>query len=183
MAKVNRYKDNSGSTTSVWNDSGDKRYGFVSKDKDYEDPSRTRYGIGIDNMGSPYRGTSDNQINTPIGRVDYGYEGDTIYGGYTPTALKRMDMDYPTNQYHSVYLDNVAGMYPGVYTQTTPMRGTEYGVEIEGFPVNGNGWKEYNTPFGTLRGGISDDQVAGASFAPNAQTNYYLQALAKLLGR
>ena len=167
--------------TKTFSDKNGNRRGFVESRR--EDDGRTRYGFGIDNVGSPYRGVMDRTVNTPLGTLDYGYDGDTVAAGYTPPAIKQMSMDYPTNQYRSTYVDNIAGMYPGVYTQTTPARGTEYGVEIEGMPFTGNGWQEYNTPFGTIRGGLSDDAVAGASFSPNAQTNYYLQALANLLTR
>lgn len=166
--------------TKAFTDKSGNRKGFVSReDRD----GRTRYGVGIDNVGSPYRGAYDGEINTPLGTLDYGYDGDTVYGGYTPPAVKQQTLDHPLNQYRSTYLDNVMGMYPGVYTQTTPARGTEYGFEVEGLPVTGNGWQDYNTPFGTLHAGLSDDAVGGASLSPNAQTQYYIQALANLLSR
>lgn len=162
--------------TKTFSDKSGNRKGFVSKEKR---DGRTRYGVGIDNVGSPSRGAYDGQI----GNLDYGYDGDTVYAGYTAPAIKQQTLNHPLNQYRSTYIDNIAGMYPGVYKQTTPARGTEYGVEIEGMPFAGSGWNEVNTPLGTLSGGLSDDAVAGASFRPNAQTNYYIQALANLLSR
>ena len=77
---VNKYSDGKESITSAWNKNGD-RLGFVAKDKR---DGGTRYGIGIDNMGSPYRGVMDREINTPLGNLDYGYDGDTVYAGFTP---------------------------------------------------------------------------------------------------
>ena len=57
------------------------RLGFLSRDRRDDG---TRYGIGIDNMGDPYRGIYDGETNTPIGTLDYGYDGDTVYAGVTP---------------------------------------------------------------------------------------------------
>ena len=57
------------------------RLGFLSRDR-YADG--TRYGIGIDNVGDPYRGVYDGEQSTPLGTLDYGYDGDTVYAGVTP---------------------------------------------------------------------------------------------------
>lgn len=57
------------------------RLGFLSRDR-YADG--TRYGIGIDNVGDPYRGVYDGEKSTPLGTLDYGYDGDTVYAGVTP---------------------------------------------------------------------------------------------------
>ena len=58
------------------------RLGFLTRD--IADDG-IRYGIGIDNMGDPYRGVYDGERNTPVGMLDYGYDGDTVYAGITPT--------------------------------------------------------------------------------------------------
>lgn len=160
-------------TKAVYGKNGDRK-GFVSRDK--REDGRTRYGIGIDNVGSPYRGILDREINTPLGKIDYGYDGDTVAAGYTPPALKSMDYSYPNGEYHSRYVDNIAGMYPEVYSHLHNGQ-QSYGTSIEGFPAYGNGWNTYNTPLGTVRTGLSDDQVLGAEVTPN----YYVQALANLL--
>lgn len=60
---------------------GNDRLGFVSTDLKADG---RRYGIGIDNVGSPYRGVLDRELNTPVGNIDYGYDGDTVYAGITP---------------------------------------------------------------------------------------------------
>ena len=60
---------------------GNNRLGFVSNEMR---PDGRRYGVGIDNIGSPYRGALDRELNTPVGNIDYGYDGDTVYAGITP---------------------------------------------------------------------------------------------------
>ena len=157
-----------------------ERQGFVQKRE--TDDGRTRYGLGIDNVGSPYKGVMDRTISTPLGELDYGYDGDTVGVGFTPAQLQNMSYSYPNGSYNSYYIDNIAGMYPGVYSH--PHNGEQrYGAEIEGFPVTGNGWQDYNTPFGKVRGGLSDDAVLGAEITPNEKTQYYINALANLLRR
>jgi len=186
MAKVNRYKDGRESTTSVWNDKGDKRYGFVSKDIAYDNPAKTRYGIGIDNIGSPSRGTLDREINTPLGKIDYGYEGDTVYGGVTPNVYGG-----------SFNNDKGAGFWGGI--GDAQIRGNYFspqatgGAPMFGFGIHGGGdfpegyqgyYNEVNTPLGTLGYGTSDSYPSfGASFTPNERTQYYMQALLNLLNR
>lgn len=60
---------------------GDNRLGFLMKDlRD----NGMRYGVGIDNVGSPYRGVLDKDVSTPFGTLDYGYDGDTVAAGFTP---------------------------------------------------------------------------------------------------
>ena len=57
------------------------RLGFLSRDRSAEG---TRYGVGLDNVGDPYRGVYDGEKSTPLGTLDYGYDGDTVYAGVTP---------------------------------------------------------------------------------------------------
>ena len=182
MAKVKSYKDNNGSMKSVWNDKGDKRYGFVSRDRDYQEPQKTRYGIGIDNMGSPYRGTSDNEINTPLGRLDYGYEGDTVYAGLTPNAYTG---SYSDPQQGTAWAG--IGDWDARASRWNTPTGTNYAAGLN-FPDNvdilPDFYKSVNTPVGTFGLGTNDGNPGiYADYQPNAQTNYYIQALANLLNR
>ena len=57
------------------------RLGFLSRDRSAEG---TRYGVGLDNVGDPYRGVYDGEKSTPLGTFDYGYDGDTVAAGFTP---------------------------------------------------------------------------------------------------
>lgn len=179
---VRSSKDNKNKESSKTLYNGDKRLGFVNKYQSADDPRRTTYNVGIDNTGSPYRGVVDRSINTPLGRIGYGYDGDTSFANITPPTMGRTDLQYPNYQYRDTYIDNIAGMYPELYESV--YKGTPtYGAAIEGFPVSGNGWGTANTPFGTISGGLSDDRVLGAEISPNEKTQYYIQALANLLYR
>lgn len=60
-----------------------ERLGFLNRDRS---ENGTRYGIGLDNIGDPYRGVYDGETNTPLGTLDYGYDGDTVGAGFTPNA-------------------------------------------------------------------------------------------------
>ena len=65
---------------SAWTKGGD-RLGFLSRDKR---PYGVDYGIAIDNMGDPYRGVLDEEVNTPFGTLGYGYDGDTVGASFMP---------------------------------------------------------------------------------------------------
>ena len=56
---------------------GDQRLGFV-------DAGNGGLTLGLDNMGNMNRGAYDGGFNTPVGRVNYGYDGDTVYGQIEP---------------------------------------------------------------------------------------------------
>lgn len=83
----NLYMDNNGQghqdDTVVATLRNGERLGFV--DRNASD-NGTRYGIGLDNIGDPYRGVYDGELNTPYGKLDYGYDGDTVGAGFTPNA-------------------------------------------------------------------------------------------------
>ena len=196
MAKVKKYSDNNGSMASAWNNSGDKRYGFASKDK-YGD--RTRYGVGLDNMGSPYRGYAEREINTPLGSLDYGYDGDTVFAGVTPNVYGGRYSN-PVSNESGRYL-NVGNTQYG--TSVSPAGGAGVYVDRNGrnlvngglldfddgtygvgggvaFPATTNSYNEVNTPLGLLAyGQNANTGEAYGSITPNNQ--YYLQALANLL--
>jgi len=185
MAKVKKYNADGEKMTSVWNNKGDKRYGFVSKDRAYDDNAKTRYGIGIDNMGNPYRGASDNELKTLLGTLDYGYDGDTVYGGFTP----------------NFYAGGGNSPLPGGGDESTAYAGLgDYQLRANRFSPQGENplyamglnfpddtripdvYKSFNTPLGELSLGTNDGNPnIGGSFQPNDRTNYYIQALANLL--
>ena len=125
----------------------------------------TRYAIGSD-LGNPNRTAMDREINTPLGTLGYGYDGNTDYLSYqTP------------------YIQN----FPGGAALMS-------GGERMGFVNNNNGALTlgldngnpnrsaydggFNTPIGRVGYGYDGD-TNYASFAPNA----YVQALLNLLGR
>ena len=69
--------------TLVADDRNGDRLGFLSRDAS---ENGVRYGVGIDNMGDPYRGVYDAEQSTPFGTLDYGYDGDTVAAGFTPNG-------------------------------------------------------------------------------------------------
>jgi len=164
MAKVKKYSDDNVSMRSVWDDSGDKRYGFASKDKVGD---RTRYGVGIDNMGNPYRGYYEKDVNTPLGTLDYGYDGDTVFGGITPNLSIQ---NYP----------GMAALMSGNnrlgFVNSMPNGGINVGIDNVGSPYRGAYDGQINTPLGQVGYGYDGD----TSYA-NVSPNYYMQALANLL--
>lgn len=166
-------------SSKTFRDKSGNRKGFVQKSIDYENPARTTYGVGIDN-GNPYRGASDRSINTPLGRLDYGYDGDTNYAAVTPNiyAGRYSDPQQATNWAGIGDWEVRANRWGGV--------NPEYSAALN-MPENVNipdAYRSFNTPVGTVEVGTNDGNpgVWGA-IQPNNATNYYIQALAKLLGR
>lgn len=160
--------------TKTFSDKNGNRRGFVQSRK--TDDGRTRYGVGIDNVGSPYRGVMDREVNTPLGTLDYGYDGDTVAAGFTPSFY--------------------AGRYNGADEQGAWAGYNDYDVRAGRYANNGNpmyyaslnlpenvnipdAYKAFNTPVGSLEFGTNDGNPGVyADYQPN---NYYLQALANLL--
>lgn len=157
-----------------------ERAGVAYKQINREEPAKTTYGVAVDNIGSPYRGASDNEINTPLGSIGYGYDGDTVYGNVTPAFYANaVGGDMPTAWAGYNDWQARASRY------NTP-QGTTYGVGLN-MPDDvsiPDFYRSFNTPLGQANV-YSNNGNPGvfADFTPNAQTNYYLQALAKLLGR
>ena len=181
MAKIKNYSGNGESIKSAWSNDGSKRYGFVSKDRAYDNPQKTRYGIGIDNVGSPYRGAMDREINTPLGTLDYGYDGDTVAAGFTPAfytgSYKGNDGSHAWAGYNDY--DVRAGKYNNdtIYG-SNPM----YYASLN-LPDNVNipdVYKGITTPVGSFEFGTNDGNP-GAYV--DYQPSYYIQALANLLSR
>ena len=68
------------------------RLGFLSKDVD---STGTTYRAGIDNLAALLGDRNyDNSIETPLGNLNYGYDGDTAYGS----------VEVPTKQYYAAAL-------------------------------------------------------------------------------
>ena len=189
MAKVKNSSGNGESIKSVWNNSGDKRYGFVSKDRvpDSQLPDtryRTRYGVGVDNL--PLSGYNERSINTPLGTIDYGNDQDTAFAGFTPNFERTRDY-YINGEGNPWSMD-----YARSYLGDTILQGGKYGS-----PSNPNyfagaflpGDKQYipdmnagiNTPIGRfgLETNYDSPNTVEASFTPQ----HYIQALANLLSR
>ena len=179
MAKVKNYSSKNESIKSAWNDSGSKRYGFVSRDR-VQDPVvadryYTRYGAGVDNL--PLSGYNERSVNTPLGTFDYGNDQDTAFAGFTPNFERTQSPDGFFN-YGRVNLGDTllqAGKQGDRYFAGAFLPG-----EKQYIPTFD---KQVNTPFGTaeLETNYDNPNYIDASFSPNAQTNYYIQALANLL--
>jgi len=113
---------------------GDNRLGFLMKD---QRDNGMRYGVGIDNIGSPYRGVLDKDVSTPFGTLDYGYDGDTVAAGFTPNdntqayinALKNALAETPavvSNAAKSVWEDTKANPM-GLLQEALPLSGAVSG--------------------------------------------------------
>lgn len=191
MAKVKNYSSRDESIKSVWNDNGDKRYGFVSRDRVPDDriDSRwqTRYGVGIDNSRSPYSGYYEKDINTPLGTLDYGYDGDTSFAGFTPNMSRTSD--YYTNgegnpwhmDYTTLGANGDRGLNYGTYGN--PVDPTYFATAFLGGDKNyiPDFDRTFNTPLGNLQ--LSRNTEEPNSLSADFTPNQYLQALANLLGR
>ena len=165
--------------TKTFSDKNGNRRGFISKERaSNTEPQKTRYGVGIDNMGSPYRGAMDREINTPLGTIDYGYDGDTVYGGVTPAFYKGSYSD--PNEQHAWAGYNDYDVRAGRYGNSgNPMYYASLNLPQD---VNiPDAYKAVNTPVGSFEFGTNDGNPGVyADYQPN---NYYLQALANLLRR
>lgn len=152
-------------SSKTFTDKSGNRRGFVQKRTD--NSGRTTYGVGIDNTGSPYRGVLDESINTPLGSLGYGYDGDTSFLSYQAPYVQ----GFPgggalmSGGERMGFVDANNGRYG-------------FGIDKVGSPYRGVMEREINTPLGTIDYGYDGDTV-GAGITPN----YYLQALANLLRR
>ena len=179
--------------TTIKLDKNGNRQGFASKERreDSQVPGRytTRYGIGIDNVGSPYRGAMDREINTPLGTIDYGYDGDTVYGGVTPNLERTTDSWTGGNgqpmmaDYYRSYLGDAILQAGRQGAQSNPdyFAGAFLPGDTQYVPTFD---KSFNTPFGRAEVETNYDapNSIDARLTPNAQTQYYLNAIAKMLG-
>lgn len=178
------YRDVADTTKALYRNG--ERAGFVNKTRNED--GLTRYGMAVDNVGSPYRGVMDREINTPVGSLDYGYDGDTVYAGVTPNVYSGLYSKSPL-----VGGGDMSGGYAGIgdyelrgnvinQPGQTPMYAA--GLNFPDSTVIPNYYGEVNTPLGKVFGGTNDGNPnVNAGFQPNARTNYYIQALANLLGR
>lgn len=173
---IKSYKDNNGSVKSAWN--GNQRVGFVSKDRisDSQIPAdryTTRYGVGVDNL--PLKGDSYNEINTLLGTLDYGHEGDTAFAGFTPNLERTKSPDNFFNYGRANVGDATlqAGRQGDRYFAGAFLPGeTQYIPTFD---------KQFNTPFGRaeIETNYENPNYIDASFTPNQ----YVQALLNLLNR
>lgn len=159
----------------IYNKKGE-RQGVAYKRINNAEPAKTTYGVAVDNMGSPYRGAMDREINTPLGSIGYGYDGDTVYGNVTPAFYAGRYNGNDESQAWAGYndYDVRAGRYGN---NGNPMYFASLNLpENVNIP---NAYKAFNTPVGALEFGTNDGNPGVyADYQPN---NYYLQALANLL--
>jgi hypothetical protein len=194
-------------TKAFYDSNGDRR-GFVTK-QNREDG--TRYGFGIDKVGDPYRGVLDRELNTPLGTIDYGYDGDTVAAGLTrPNAyydlLKRIG-GFDNGDERGVYANLTGNDQVGLSTTPYGDAGAYYdrngqnilsagiraitdGTKSIGgsmaAPVTQDYYNEIDTPLGLIGYGANAPQNGQpgnvyGDFTPANQ--YYIQALANLLSR
>ena len=183
---------NAEDTLSAYSRGGD-RLGFVTKqrtpDADVPDSRyTTRYGAGIDNL--PLQGNRDYEVNTPLGTLDYGHEGDTAYAGFTPNFERTRDyylngsgqpwsMDYARSNFGDATLQ--AGKYGNPYNPSY-FAGAFLPGDEQYVP---DYYKALNTPLGSLEleTNYESPNTLDATLTPNDKTRYYIQALANLLYR
>jgi hypothetical protein len=202
--EVRRNRNNNERSISAWDRNGE-RLGFASKERR---PDGIRYGIGIDNVGDPYRGVLDRELNTPLGTIDYGYDGDTVGAGFTPRSDAYYDLlnrlgSYNNGDERGVYANLTGNDQVGLSTSPYGDAGAYYdrngrnmlsagiraitdGTKSVGgsvaAPVNQDYYNEIDTPLGLI--GYGADAQRGnvyGDFTPRNQ--YYIQALANLLSR
>ena len=169
-------------------DKDGNRRGFVSKRASEDDYAKTRYGIGVDNMGDPYRGVYDNELNTLLGKLDYGYDGDTAYAGFTPNIYGGVSPTMPLP-----FGGDMASTWAGIgYYQLRGNRFTDdqgrtsyhAGLNFPDDTVIPDVYKEFNTPFGQGHVVTNDGNPnIGAGFMPNEKTMAYINVLKSLLSR
>lgn len=197
-AKKYTYKDKSGqgSAIDVYDRNGDRR-GYISKDKDAL--GYTRYGIGIDEMGPYDRGYYEGERNRPLGNLDYGYDSDTVFAGFTPNVYSGENeyakwggigrpgnrIGYYQNQDgKSQAYASLGDLYARVGKSVNDDGNNRYQALL-GLPASVNlpdAERTFNTPLGEFNAHSTPVEVGdpgvGISFTPN---NYYIQALANLL--
>lgn len=154
------------------------RQGFAYR---YDRPDSTIYSAGIDN-GNPDRGTLDVSASLPIGTIGGGFEGETNYASYEPGN---------TNPYIGAYYwgngDQPYEMQAGVGTSDVT-GGAELYADLNAPFIRSDTNRTITTPIGDIQIGSTPatadmNGYAYANFAPNERANYYIQALANLLGR
>lgn len=189
MAKVKNYSSKDESIKSAWNNKGDKRYGFVSRDRvpDSRVDSRwqTRYGAGVDNL--PLSGYNEHSINTPLGTIDYGNDQDTAFAGFTPNMSRTSD--YYTNgegnpwhmDYTTLGANGDRGLNYGTYGN--PVDPTYFATAFMGGDRNyiPDFDRTFNTPLGNLQ--LSRNAEEPNSVSADFTPNHYVQALLNLLNR
>ena len=173
------------------------RAGFASRNRvpDEQLPYmrwKNRYGVGVDNVLDPESGYSENEINTLLGKLDYGHDGDTAFAGFTPN-IERTSEYYPSarddgqpsfTDYTRLNIGDTTFQAGGGGAVADP----EYfaGVFLPGDEQYIPDYdKSFNTPFGNLglATNVENPNYIEATFDPNGKTQAYIQALANLLNR
>ena len=183
---VSNHRSPEDSTMAAWSNGGD-RLGFASRtaipDEKLPDMRwMTRYGAGIDNL--PLDGNRDNEVNTPLGTLDYGHEGDTAYAGFTP------NLEWTNQGNGNIYARSNFGdttLQAGKWTDA--QSGTPNYFAGAFLPGDEQYIPDYNrnlnTPIGNLalETNFENPNYLEATLTPNERTQYYIQALANLLNR
>ena len=149
------------------NDKKGNRIAYASKDREGKS---TRYVAGHD-LGNPNRGAMDREINTPLGTLGYGYDGNTDYVSYQTPYVQ----NYPNGT--SALMSG--GQRMG-FVSKTPGGGLNVGIDNIGSPTRGVYDGQINTPLATLGYGYDGDTVY-ANAQPKIDTQRYLQALVNLI--
>ena len=138
------------------------RVAYATRDREGDS---TRYAIGHD-LGNPNRTAMDREINTPLGTLGYGYDGNTDYLSYQTPYVQ----NYP---------GGMSALMSGGERMGFVDRGNgglTVGIDNVGSPYRGAYDGGFNTPIGRVNYGYDGDSSYG-----QIQPNYYIQALANLL--
>lgn len=168
--EVNTYED--GASLSV----GGNRVGGVTAHTNSD--GQKYYGVYVDNTGNPYRGVMDKSINTPLGSIDYGYDGDTSSIGYTnPYSVG----SYNDTNGQGVYLDKNGQSVGELYANNWGDGNVAYGGAIN-TPIQGQYYNEINLPTGGMIGYGNDNGRLSADYTP-AQNSLQARLLNALIRR
>ena len=129
------------------------------------DNGGTTYAVGHD-LGNPNRSAMDREINTPVGTLGYGYDGNTDYLSYVAPYIKNFPggAALMSGGERMGFINNNDGALTLGLDNGNPNRSVYDGG--------------FNTPIGRVGYGY-DGNTNYASLTPN----HYVQALLNLLNR
>ena len=155
--------DSKGASLSV----GGERVGGVTKNTTSN--GKNYYGAYVDRAGDPNRGITDRSVNTPLGSIDYGYDGDTASLGYT-SPIQRGSMDFNDGgsmDYVNYTPNDNGGATAWARRVNTPNQPNTYVIGADmGRDIDGYYDKEINTPIGTIGYGREGGAVYGSYTSP-----------------